>query len=257
MGTGGVRQRAEGLPGGGWFHRGHEWSRGDGVSERAEGRVLRRFGGAAAVAALIAGFTVGFAPAGSASAAGVGVGENAAARDAVVELVGERPEVAGVPGDFAVGAGYRPVVSQGLLVDPDGDCSAPIPLPAEFENPCKAHDLGYDLLRYAERHGQPLGPWARQRIDAALEQNLHSACATRPDAWDRTGCHALATIAATAVDLNSRRQHYAAPMPEYLFGAQLSGSNPLSQLLWLGPAALLLLAVAALLGRRATLRRIS
>lgn len=217
--------------------------------------MLRRFGGAAAVAALIAGFTVGFAP--PVSAAGVGVGENAAARNAVVELVGERPEAAGVPGDFAVGAGYRPVVSQGLLVDPDGDCSAPIPLPAEFENPCKAHDLGYDLLRYAERRGQPLGPWARQRIDAALEQNLHSACATRPDAWDRTGCHALATIAATAVDLNSRRQHYAAPMPEYLFGAQLSGSNPLSQLLWLGPAALLLLAVAALLGRRATLRRIS
>ncbi|MCM6776550.1 hypothetical protein NDR87_21640 [Nocardia sp. CDC159] len=207
---------------------------------------LRRIAGATAVAALLTGSAMAFGPAGSAVAAGTGAVENADARRAVAELAGARPWSAPIPADFAASAGYRPTVSQGLLVAPNGDCSAPIPLPDEFETACKAHDLGYDLLRYAARGGHPLGPWARQRIDAALEQHMHSACQGRADSFARAECHVLATVASTAVDLNSRRQDYAAPMPEYLFGTELSGPALGTQLLRvLGPGALALLVLAA------------
>ncbi len=180
--------------------------------------------GAAAVVAMVTGSTVALGPA----AAAVGVGrppvENAAARTAVAELTGEKPWEAVIPEDFQSRQGYRPVVVGGLLVDPRGGCSSPIPLPADFDNACKAHDLGYDMLRYAERDQQPLGAWARQAVDAALEQRMYSACAAHSDPLVRTRCEVLAGVATTAVDLNSRRQNYATPLPEYVFGTELSGS---------------------------------
>ncbi|RDI69325.1 hypothetical protein [Nocardia pseudobrasiliensis] len=214
--------------------------------------LLRRLAGAAAVVGLVGASAMAFVPAGAAAAAAVApAAENADARRVVTELGGVRPWSAVVPGDFAAGAGYRPTVRAGLLVDPAGDCSSPIPLPAEFDIACQAHDLGYDLLRYAERHGQPLGPWARQSIDAALERNMHAACEVRADVFDRAQCNVLATVASTAVDLNSRRQDYAAPMPEYLFGTQLSGSELGAQLFRvLAPAALFLVILAALFAVR-------
>ncbi len=180
--------------------------------------------------------------------AGAAVGsagaENPAARAAVAELTGAHPGTVAIPTDFADESGYRPVITDGLLVDPGGECSSPVRLPAEFRTACQAHDLGYDMLRYADAHGQPLGPWARRAVDTALEQRMRSACDHRQE-LEQARCQAMATVAVKAVDLNSRRQSYATPRPEYLFGIQLSGEHLGRQLLAVAaPGALVLSAIA-------------
>ncbi|MFG3523130.1 alpha/beta-hydrolase family protein [Nocardia nova] len=202
-------------------------------------------GFAALVAAVIA-ILVSSSP--GAGAAEVGPApENAAARDAVRALTGDRPELAVMPADFAATQGYRPVQLAGMPVDPSGECSSPIPLPTEFDTACKAHDLGYDLLRYAADRGHPLGPWARRAVDNALETRMFAACDTRNDLLARARCTTMASVATAAVDLNSRRQNYAAPMPEYLFGRQLSGTELGPQIAHvLARLAMVLLMVAAL-----------
>ncbi|WP_024799513.1 hypothetical protein [Nocardia sp. BMG51109] len=195
----------------------------DGRSHR-----LRRLGGGAAVVAMVAGSTVAFAPAATAAVTQPTV-ESAAARAAIIELTGDHPWEAVIPGDFQARQGYRPAVTDGLLGDPNGGCSSPIAMPPDFDSACKAHDLGYDMLRYADREQQPLGPWARQAVDAALEQRMYSACGAHPDSVTHARCEVLAGVATTAVDLNSRRQNYATPVPEYVFGTELSGSDLGSQ----------------------------
>ncbi|MEU4841880.1 hypothetical protein [Nocardia testacea] len=122
--------------------------------------------------------------------------------------------VAAIPADFRAVAGYAPARVDGMLVAPHGSCSSPVPLPAEFDTACKAHDLGYDLLRYADRTGAPLGPWARRELDRALAERMHAACAQRPGQLPRARCAAMAEVAAIAVDLNSMRQDYGVPVVE-------------------------------------------
>ncbi|WP_433201510.1 hypothetical protein ACQP1G_10455 [Nocardia sp. CA-107356] len=152
--------------------------------------------------------------------------ENASAGAAVVDLTSGGPgSAAAIPADFADRFGYQPTVVDGLLVNPGGDCSSPVTLPAEFETACKAHDLGYDLLRYAGEHEQPLTGWARQALDATLATHMHEACASRDDAFSRARCNAMARIAYTFVDLNSRRQDYGVPVIESALGAESSGSR--------------------------------
>lgn len=218
--------------------------------------------GSMMMALLTATVTLAFAPAMHASASVNNPGsENRAARAAVTDLIGAHPWDVRLPADFAEGAGYRPVVENHLLVDPGGACSSPIQLPAEFLSACRAHDLGYDVLRYAEHRGQPLGAWGRQAIDAVFQQRIHAACQSRVDSVSETGCELMATVATTGVDLNSRRQNYATPEPEYIFGTQLSGKTFDHQLWHMGgPAAvtvigaLVLLAVAAIGYRRRSRR---
>ena len=120
-----------------------------------------------------------------------------------------------IPEDFAAVMGYTPSVEDGILVDPSGDCSSPVTLPNEFDNACKGHDLGYDMLRYADRTGDPLGGWARQELDDQLRRRMHDACSSRQDAPARVGCYAMAEIAAGFVDINSWRQGYRSPAPEH------------------------------------------
>jgi hypothetical protein len=122
--------------------------------------------------------------------------------------------VAAIPADFRAVAGYTPARVDGMLVAPHGSCSSPVPLPAEFDTACKAHDLGYDLLRYADRTGAPLGPWARQELDRALAERMHTACVQRPQPLPRARCGVLAEAAEIAVDLNSMRQDYGVPVVE-------------------------------------------
>ncbi|AHH17013.1 hypothetical protein NONO_c22150 [Nocardia nova SH22a] len=210
---------------------------------------VRQVAGSLVLAAMTAMVPLAFAPALPASAAVTQPGvENPAARAAVLDLVGDHPESVTLPADFAAGAGYRPVVENGIMLDPVGDCSSPIQLPGEFTEACKAHDLGYDILRYAEQRGQPLHPWARQAIDATLQRRMHAACDVRPDTAARARCDVLATVATTGVDLNSRRQNYATPDPEYLFGAELSGERLSDQLLHFGGPAALGLVLASIVG---------
>ncbi|RDB47543.1 hypothetical protein DVB87_12330, partial [Tsukamurella tyrosinosolvens] len=75
--------------------------------------------------------------------------------------------------------GYAAAAGPGYAVNPHGDCSSVVRLPADFDAPCKAHDLGYDLLRHADAAGRPLGGWARHRIDDAFADRLAAACAAR------------------------------------------------------------------------------
>jgi len=194
----------------------------------------------AGVVVLVAGTLFAVAQPVAAATTGGGRGEDPAARAAVVELTGAHPGMAEIPAGFAAEHGYRPVVSGGLLVDPKGACSSPVPLPTAFLTACQAHDLGYDLLRYADDRGRPLGPWARQAVDAALDRRMNAACDPR-NGLDRIHCQVMAAVADTAVDLNSRRQNYATPRPEYLFGTRLSGKELGHQLLAVAaPAALAL-----------------
>ncbi|WUK39771.1 hypothetical protein OG935_00730 [Nocardia cyriacigeorgica] len=146
--------------------------------------------------------------------------QSVSAAAAVTDLTSGGPgSPAAVPADFADVMGYRPALVDGLLVAPHGDCSSPVPLPGEFDTACKAHDLGYDLLRYADRQGAPLGPWARQAIDRTLGQRMGLACDTRGEALARGRCQVMAAVADTFVDLNSRRQGYGVPVTESFLGA--------------------------------------
>ncbi|MBF6072360.1 hypothetical protein [Nocardia farcinica] len=131
--------------------------------------------------------------------------------------------VAFVPADFTATFGYRPAMLDGLVVKPSGDCSSPVPLPVEFDSACKAHDLGYDLLRYADGRGTPLGPWARQSLDAALDRNMLAACDTRPGTLARARCTVMADVASVFVDLNSRRQDYGVPVVEPALAQRFGG----------------------------------
>ncbi|NGP06905.1 hypothetical protein G6038_15730 [Rhodococcus sp. 14C212] len=116
------------------------------------------------------------------------------------------------PDGFEPAMHYRPVTEDGILVDPLGDCSSPVPLPEVFETSCREHDLGYDLLRYARSSGHDPGPQARRDLDARLSRQLHEACRTAApgDGW----CVVTADAASIAVRFNSWRQRDAAPVPE-------------------------------------------
>ncbi|AYF73945.1 hypothetical protein D7D52_08785 [Nocardia yunnanensis] len=187
---------------------------------------LRRAAALTAAATITCSVGVAFAPSAGATITAPADPENAAARTAILESVALQPNPALVPDDFTAAAGYRPVVEGGMLINPQGDCSSPVPLPAEFDLACKSHDLGYDLLRYAAAHGQPLGPWARQAVDAALERRMHTACDTRTGTLSRSECQIMASVAATAVDLNSIRQDYGNPIYEPFFEHTGSGPSP-------------------------------
>ncbi|MCP9623712.1 hypothetical protein FOH10_21980 [Nocardia otitidiscaviarum] len=166
--------------------------------------------------------------------------ENAGARSAVIALTSTAGSGAAIPPDFAAVMGYHPTVEQGSLVNPGGDCSSPVPLPAEFETACKAHDLGYDLLRYADARGEPLTAWARQALDATLEQRMHAACTAREEPIARARCRIMASVATTAVDLNSRRQDYGPPVHETLTDATAPSSPSVAAAYPLAAAALAL-----------------
>lgn len=98
----------------------------------------------------------------------------------VVALVGPHPATAltSLPPSFVVAQGYSPRIVDGYPIDPDGDCSSPVPLPPHFTPLCRTHDLGYDLLRAAQRNGKPLGAWARIALDRMLIDRMYASCRT-------------------------------------------------------------------------------
>ncbi|MFI5955036.1 hypothetical protein [Cryptosporangium sp. NPDC051539] len=133
-----------------------------------------------------------------------------AAGAAVSELTSGRQFVP--PADFAAVMGYRPVRSGVTWASPGGACSAPTGATRyDFSGPCRSHDLGYDLLRYAAKVGLPLGPWAREAIDAAFGRALDARCAAlgRP-----LGCPVAAAVYHGVVVANSWRQDWQDPRPE-------------------------------------------
>jgi len=147
------------------------------------------------------------------------------------------------PKDFGQVQGRNPQVTttaDGTVraYHPDGECSGPAgETEWNFGLACKAHDLGYDLLRYAESKGQPLGPDARRSIDAQLSRDMHAQCHTNPRDSEAQ-CHAVAQLYAGGLGFNSWRQRWGPP-----------GHEPV--LAWgFGSAVVVFLLLARLPGRK-------
>lgn len=119
--------------------------------------------------------------------------------------------ITGIPADFATVMGYQPTTAtladgESIVINPRGGCSVPMgEVSADLQTACKAHDLGYDLLRYARGKGIDVGPDARRAVDARFAKDLAVQCAARP-APDQAGCEATATVFTSAVRFNSWRQ---------------------------------------------------
>lgn len=113
--------------------------------------------------------------------------------------------------------GYRPAVENSRAVNSSGDCSSPVPLPASFESACRTHDLGYDLLRVADKRGEPIPASLRPAMDRQLAGLMKESCAdgkARGDAPQRHGCRAVGNIAWSGVAVNTIRQSNGAPVEE-------------------------------------------
>jgi uncharacterized membrane protein len=185
------------------------------MSVRAHRRLGRRL--ARLALALLGAGLVFFAVSGSSAWAarttGSSAGQGAAAAlRALTSDADPRVVEALLPADFEAVMGYRPVVvRQGgddVLERRSGSCSSPFGATRyDFSTACRQHDLGYDLLRYADRTGQPLGAWARAAVDGAFQRHLHARCHT-------LGCDAAADVYAGAVAVNSVRQLYRVPTVE-------------------------------------------
>ena len=132
------------------------------------------------------------------------------------------------PPSVVAGLGYSPALEGRIASKAEGDCSSPVPLPDAFEPACRTHDLGYDLLRLAHRNGDPLPEALRRELDAQFSRAIHASCDEPAEGelgenhfslrarLENAGCHAMASIAATAVRANTLRQGNGAPVEEVL-----------------------------------------
>jgi fucose 4-O-acetylase-like acetyltransferase len=163
-----------------------------------------------------------------AAAASTGRGPAAAAVTALVAGPATQRPLAAVPAGFASVMGYVPVptrMADGAvrLAKPNGACSVPGGgAPFGFEQACKVHDYGYDLLRYAHASGQHLTAEARRQLDAMFGRDLHARCRATRHGLARLGCHAVAGVFNTGVSVNSWRQRYGNPGVESLPGWALA-----------------------------------
>jgi hypothetical protein len=139
-----------------------------------------------------------------------------AASAAIAALV--RTGRAAVPAEFAEVMHYTPVTAtladgEVRTINPNGSCSVPGEgRPFAFDIACKAHDFGYDLLRYAERRGEPLGEDARTAIDARLVADLRTQCDETTTGSQYAGCQATVDVFAAGVGFNSWRQMSGPPV---------------------------------------------
>ncbi len=121
-----------------------------------------------------------------------------------------------LPSDFAKEAGRDPKTVQApdgtlRVVDATGGCSGPAgDTEWDFSAACRAHDMGYDLLRYADHKGHPLGQDARRSLDDQLTTDLHTQCRLNPRGAEQT-CHAVAETYAMGLKFNSWRQRWGPP----------------------------------------------
>ncbi|MEV6910077.1 phospholipase A2 [Amycolatopsis sp. NPDC051071] len=153
-------------------------------------------------------------------------GEIFAAQNAVDALVTPGPVedvIAKLPADFTAVSGITPGVMAARdgtvrAVHTDGGCSAPWGddnTKWDYAVPCKAHDLGYDILRYAERKGYPLGQEARSTLDDRLSADMHHTCVLNP--MDSGGtCEVVASLYTAGLVLNSWHQRWGPPVGDPL-----------------------------------------
>ncbi|NIJ10983.1 hypothetical protein FHU38_001327 [Saccharomonospora amisosensis] len=131
--------------------------------------------------------------------------------DALTLLPSDFTEVTGViPGSAAARDGSV------RAVHVDGGCSTPWGddnTRWDFGTACRSHDLGYDLLRYAEKKGQPLGPQVRKALDDRLSADMHATCRYNPQD-SRQLCEAVASVYSAGLVVNSWHQRWGPPVGE-------------------------------------------
>ncbi|MBK1785912.1 phospholipase A2 [Prauserella cavernicola] len=153
-------------------------------------------------------------------------GDVAAAQGAIDSLLapGDSPDALGlIPADFADVTGVQPGEARAFdgtmrAVHVDGGCSTPWgddDTRWDFGTPCQAHDLGYDLLRYAEKKGHPLGPEVRGALDDRLSADMHATCETNPKGTPQL-CQATASLYSAGIVVNSWHQRWGPPVGEPL-----------------------------------------
>lgn len=134
--------------------------------------------------------------------------DNSDATNLVESIAAGEANLDQVPPRFIGDMGYTPVPGAGTLRNPRGGCSTPGRIgPGRFEGACQTHDLGYDVLRYAEMEGTRLNAKARFELDWRLYVDLLGTCETAT-------CALTATAYYCAVSANSIRQGYKAPHAE-------------------------------------------
>ena len=133
-----------------------------------------------------------------------------------------------LPADFQAVIGYRPSIVRDGPTRANGGCSSPFGGTGyHFSAACRQHDLGYDLLRYANAKGQPLAPWARKAVDDRFARQTHARC-------DDLGCQLMAGLYIGIVEFNSWRQGYGTPVVEPIGKLALPVVAGLSTALLLG-----------------------
>ncbi len=124
-----------------------------------------------------------------------------------------------LPADFTDGSENAPVhvrAPDGTMraVHPGGGCSSPWgDTRWDYSVGCKAHDLGYDMLRYAARKGQPLDPALRERLDDRLSQDMHAQCRLNPRG-SPAFCEVVASLYTVGLVVNSWHQRWGPPQNE-------------------------------------------
>ncbi|MCU1683344.1 MAG: hypothetical protein JWQ81_4083 [Amycolatopsis sp.] len=167
-------------------------------------------------------------------------GDVLAAQNAIEALVHPGPAptaLAKLPPDFTAVMGVTPGIlgaKDGTVraVHTDGGCSAPWGddnTKWDYSVPCKAHDLGYDLLRYADRKGHPLGPEVRAALDNRLSADMHATCGLNP-MNSETSCQVVASLYSAGLVVNSWHQRWGPPVGDPL-GPMLAGVAAIALLL--------------------------
>lgn len=150
----------------------------------------------------------------------------ASAHRAIEELVapGPTPEaLAALPADFEAVTGSSASIERGRdgtrrAVNPAGGCSAPWGEDNtrwDFGTACRAHDLGYDLLRYAEEKGTSLRPEVRRSLDERLSADMDRICTLDPRG-SRAWCDSVAAVYSAGLEVNSWHQRWGPPVGEPL-----------------------------------------
>lgn len=127
--------------------------------------------------------------------------------------------IALLPEDFTDISGREPVhlkAPDGTVraVHPGGGCSSPWgDTRWDYSVGCKAHDLGYDMLRYAEAKGQPLSADLRERLDDRLSLDMHAQCERNPRG-SPASCEVVASLYTVGLVVNSWHQRWGPPKNE-------------------------------------------
>ncbi|TLW92071.1 phospholipase [Saccharomonospora piscinae] len=178
---------------------------------------------------------------GSGDVTGSATGSNPAAERAVEALLDPRRSaeaLALLPPDFAAITRVEAATERALdgtirAVHVGGGCSAPWGDDStrwNFGTPCRSHDLGYDLLRYAERKGEPLAPELRESLDHRLSADMAATCDANP-LGTHSLCRSVASVYTAGLVANSWYQRWGPPVGEPLLPL-LAGVTAIGVLSW-------------------------